>query len=780
MKSRLLKPLRKIFTMLLVFLTVIACKKDVVPTQPAPEPEPEVVIPGKTVGFGVELVPAEEYEKLPLIAEPVMANGRTMKDPTLTPTYDLTAKMPPVASQGNQNSCTAWATAFAARSYLHSRLTGASYVGSDGNRDNARVFSPAFVYNQINGGNDKGSFTYNALDLMKNTGVCSWQDMPYKDTDFLTKPTNEQTQKAGNFKIKDWGRINISESVFKKFIYYDYPVIISAYLDNSFLELTHKDPQNEFVWKENTGAKSAHAMVVVGYDDSRKAFKVQNSWGKNWANRGYIWLSYELVEEVIREAYIMIVDDKSIVAPPKVETVGANLEEDGEVVFSARVTDRGDAPILGVGFCIASTRSLPEVKSSVRIEGISMVPYNFTYSQRLAGDTLWYRAYAETVSGTVYGDTAHVVLKNTSNPVGSLAQNTLFFNDGRQAFSVDVDNGTVLWTSPKDGSSNDKGSVYANGMYVFGEHRLVGVDAVTGKTKWMYSDPRYHTSFYSQPVAIGGTVFMIGEYRLTAIDVQSGLKLWSLDAAEFANDANTSFHGGLSVTKDNKLFFVTWGRNSKYTGYIVSDPRNGKSITEFDNQGESYSGNPFWDDNQLVMATGARDLKSFALKPAPKEMWRSREFLSSSVISNNVVVGHDVAGKALKGLDKATGTRLWQYTPAVGEIYTRAWSVSGKYAAMTVMERTSAFGGNRFIHVIDITNGKLVWEKKLATTVAESVLAAGNKVVTWDGEAVAFDIATGNQLWKTNVNTSKLIFPRDMVVVQKNGTSYYMVESGMK
>ena len=41
-----------------------------------------------------------------------------------------------------------------------------------------------------------------------------------------------------------------------------------------------------------------HAMVIVGYDDNLAytggtgAFKVLNSWGTDWGNSGYFWLTY--------------------------------------------------------------------------------------------------------------------------------------------------------------------------------------------------------------------------------------------------------------------------------------------------------------------------------------------------------------------------------------------------------------------------------------------------------------------------------------------------------
>jgi hypothetical protein len=49
----------------------------------------------------------------------------------------------------------------------------------------------------------------------------------------------------------------------------------------------------------------AHAMVVVGYDDSRGAFKLINSWGVEWGENGFGWVAYQTFRQAVREGYVV-------------------------------------------------------------------------------------------------------------------------------------------------------------------------------------------------------------------------------------------------------------------------------------------------------------------------------------------------------------------------------------------------------------------------------------------------------------------------------------------
>lgn len=54
------------------------------------------------------------------------------------------------------------------------------------------------------------------------------------------------------------------------------------------------------------GDYAGHAMVIIGYDDTKQSWLVLNSWGPNWKNNGAFWLEYNNegiygIEQVIIE-----------------------------------------------------------------------------------------------------------------------------------------------------------------------------------------------------------------------------------------------------------------------------------------------------------------------------------------------------------------------------------------------------------------------------------------------------------------------------------------------
>jgi fibronectin type 3 domain-containing protein len=255
-------------------------------------------------------------------------------EPRALPTkVDLSKDMPPVGSQGMQSSCVAWATAYAAKSYQE-------YIEHEWKYDDNTLFSPAFIYNQINGGVDKGSSIYDACQLMVKMGCATLDTMPYNVKNYKSKPNSQAVKEAGKYKAEKFYTIKPTEiSTIKSYLSKGYPVIFGATVYMNFNNLNKSNP----VYNSKSGkSMGGHAMTLVGYDDSKYggAFKLINSWGTGWGDKGYAWIPYSFFPQVTGAVMVMediqekspsdnkIVDDDSDVV--------VDDDDDQEVVVSGK------------------------------------------------------------------------------------------------------------------------------------------------------------------------------------------------------------------------------------------------------------------------------------------------------------------------------------------------------------------------------------------------------------------------------------------------------------
>lgn len=251
------------------------------------------------VALGLKFTPKEQLNGIPMASTPFAGDE-------LPRSVDLADRMPPAGDQGNQSSCVAWAVGYACKSYQEKYEENSSYWnGSSINR--RAVFSPAFIYNQINNGVDGGSLFTDALNVLSQQGAVKWADMPYNENDYSTRPNSSIKAKAKKYKIDFWRRVNFADSKeVKAQLNAGFPVIIGAMIDRGFVNGGKNNSGRDFIWN-STGGKQlgGHAMLVIGYDDNKSAFKVLNSWGQNWGKKGYCWISYSLFPKTVREAFVM-------------------------------------------------------------------------------------------------------------------------------------------------------------------------------------------------------------------------------------------------------------------------------------------------------------------------------------------------------------------------------------------------------------------------------------------------------------------------------------------
>ena len=92
-----------------------------------------------------------------------------------------TVWFPPIGNQGSEGSCVSWACGYYTKTFQEARehnwdLSGCLWEGgyygypSIGYQD--KVFSPDFIYHQVNNGIDNGSYYYDNMELLKLIGCC--------------------------------------------------------------------------------------------------------------------------------------------------------------------------------------------------------------------------------------------------------------------------------------------------------------------------------------------------------------------------------------------------------------------------------------------------------------------------------------------------------------------------------------------------------------------------------------------------------------------------------
>jgi transcription initiation factor IIF auxiliary subunit len=217
--------------------------------------------------------------------------------------------LPAAGYQGRQNSCTGWAVAYAVKTYQEVRDQGWQPDST------SHVFSPAFVYNQLNGGTDSGAKLIDALNLLKDTGCATLATMSYSDRDYTAKPSRDALAEAAKFRCGTAYRVASGPQI-RNALQEGKLVVIAVKTDPVFSSglfkiFTMDDRKRGLSRLDPRARHGYHAMCVVGYDDTREAFLLMNSWGTDWGQKGFCWVSYDVMKDVypdeanfVWEAYV--------------------------------------------------------------------------------------------------------------------------------------------------------------------------------------------------------------------------------------------------------------------------------------------------------------------------------------------------------------------------------------------------------------------------------------------------------------------------------------------
>ncbi|KIO78991.1 hypothetical protein TH53_00430 [Pedobacter lusitanus] len=287
-----------LFSMLLILFCFYSCKKNTAQDSPKPKQgNSNDITSQKSFFSGFIATPKEILDKLPKLNGDKIA----ITESIFPTTFSL--RTPPIQNQGQTGTCVAWATTYCAWS-IENLYRSKNTVYNTG----VNVFSPGFIYNQLSANCNTGISTASALEALKNQGACTYQTLPFS-TDCSNNVTPLQRDSARLHRIANVDYYVIDKAtrqntaLLKMLIYQKHPIIFATAADDNMNTQpvwnrfgSPRFSYDGFLTPGNIGRNvpvGHHAMAIIGYDDNRHAFKVQNSWGSAWGDAGFLWIDYD-------------------------------------------------------------------------------------------------------------------------------------------------------------------------------------------------------------------------------------------------------------------------------------------------------------------------------------------------------------------------------------------------------------------------------------------------------------------------------------------------------
>ena len=189
--------------------------------------------------------------------------------------------MPPVYDQGQLGSCTANALCGAYE------FDNPGFMGS-------RLFlyyNERIITNNVL--SDGGSTISAGIQSLQTKGLCPETDWPYDETKCLIQPSESCYTNALTRTITEMKNVPTTMEGMKTILASGIPFAIGIKIYSSFESDSVASTGIVHMPTNNDNLLGGHAVLVCGYNNSKKQWIVRNSWGSSWGDAGYFYLPYQ-------------------------------------------------------------------------------------------------------------------------------------------------------------------------------------------------------------------------------------------------------------------------------------------------------------------------------------------------------------------------------------------------------------------------------------------------------------------------------------------------------
>ena len=211
---------------------------------------------------------------------------------------DLRSYCSPIENQGSLGSCTGQA------------IAGAIELLNKRNKkptDVSRLF--IYYYERLLLGTvnyDSGAYIRDGIKATNHYGASLESYWPYDIRKFKQEPISEAKTDALKRKVTRYERVLDFNGCIDA-LSNGYPVIMGFRVYDSFM--SKNVAKTGIMPYPNTKREKllgGHAVLLVGYNKTKKVFIARNSWGTNWGDKGYFYMPFDIVKPNMSSDYWII------------------------------------------------------------------------------------------------------------------------------------------------------------------------------------------------------------------------------------------------------------------------------------------------------------------------------------------------------------------------------------------------------------------------------------------------------------------------------------------
>lgn len=144
---------------------------------------------------------------------------------------------------------------------------------------------------------DAGSYLSTGVRALYYYGAAKESTWPYDISKFAIKPSESSYLEGAKNKLLSFEHVAQNTASIKACLASGFPIVFGFLVYSSFQSVETATTGYAPVPRSGEELLGGHAVLLVGYDDSTKRYKIRNSWGSNWGSNGSFFVDYDFLSD---------------------------------------------------------------------------------------------------------------------------------------------------------------------------------------------------------------------------------------------------------------------------------------------------------------------------------------------------------------------------------------------------------------------------------------------------------------------------------------------------